>query len=200
LTPNPTPGIPHDRYPQIYGTASPDPHESKGRRGLIFVIAVLAIVAAVAAFIWKPTFDTEVPTSLLIAVLPFANLSEAEEQAYLANGFADDLTTELAHVPDLFVVSRNAACAYRDSGLPPAEIAKELGVRYLLEGSVRRLGDEVRINAHLVDDLDGRADLGRSVRRPFHRCVQAPGSGDRSNCRRAAAEARPRKSKPRSVR
>jgi adenylate cyclase len=145
------PGIPHDRYPQIYGTASPDPHEIEGRRGLIFVIAVLAIVAAVAAFIWRPTFDTEVPTSLSIAVLPFANLSEAEEQAYLANGFADDLTTELARVPGLFVVSRNAARAYRDSGLPPAEIAKELGVRYLLEGSVRRLGDDVRINAHLVD-------------------------------------------------
>jgi adenylate cyclase len=145
------PGIPHDRYPQVHGTASPDLHETKGRRTLILVSAVLAIVAAVAAFIWTPAFDTEVPTSLSIAVLPFANLSEAEEQAYLANGFADDLTTELARVPGLFVVSRNAARAYRNSGLPPAKIAKELGVRYLLEGSVRRLGDEVRINAHLVD-------------------------------------------------
>ncbi|WP_287196451.1 winged helix-turn-helix domain-containing protein [Mesorhizobium sp.] len=109
------PGIPHDRYPQVHGTASPDLHETKGRRTLILVSAVLAIVAAVAAFIWRPAFDTEVPTSLSIAVLPFANLSEAEEQAYLANGFADDLTTELARVPGLFVVSRNAARAYRNS-------------------------------------------------------------------------------------
>ncbi|TIT38363.1 MAG: hypothetical protein E5W78_07910, partial [Mesorhizobium sp.] len=145
------PGIPHDSYPQIYGTASSDPREIKARRGLMFVVAVLAIAAAVAVFIWRPTFETEVPTSLSIAVLPFANLSEAEAQAYLANGFADDLTTELARVPGLFVVSRNAARAYRNSGLPQAKIAKELGVRYLLEGSVRRLGDEVRINAHLVD-------------------------------------------------
>lgn len=146
-----TPGLPRDRYSEACDVAPLEPRDGKNRRGLIFAGIVLAVFAAVATFIWRPALDTEVPVSLSIAVLPFANLSEAEEQAYLANGFTDDLTTELARVPGLFVVSRNAARAYRDSGLPPAQIAKELSVRYLLEGSVRRFGDEVRINAHLVD-------------------------------------------------
>lgn len=137
---------------QVYHHAK-SPKEDKGKRraGLIFAIAALVLAAAVVVLIWIPKRAVEAPASLSIAVLPFANLSEAEEQAYLANGFTDDLTAELARVPDLFVISRNAARAYRDSALSPAQIAKELGVRYLLEGSVRRLGDEVRITAHLVD-------------------------------------------------
>ena len=115
------------------------------------ILAGLILVAVLAIPFWMPSPDVNVPKSLSIAVLPFANLSEAKEQAYLANGIADDLTTELARVPGLFVVSRNAAAAYRDSNLGPAEIASTLGVRYLLEGSVQRAGDAVRVNTQIVD-------------------------------------------------
>ena len=84
-------------------------------------------------------------------VLPFDNLSDDKEQEYLANGFTEDLTTELARVPGLFVVSRNAAFAYKDKATKPDEIAAALGVRFLLEGSIRRVGDDMRINAQLID-------------------------------------------------
>ena len=84
-------------------------------------------------------------------MLPFDNLSDDKEQEYLADGFTEDLTTELARVPGLFVVSRNAAFAYKNKETKPAEIASALGVRYLLEGSIRRVGDDMRINAQLID-------------------------------------------------
>jgi adenylate cyclase len=145
-------GLSPDDSSQDYHHAKPSKEDKgHGRVGLIFAIAALVIAAAVVVFIWIAKRNVEAPASLSIAVLPFANRSEAEAQAYLANGFTDDLTAELARVPGLFVISRNAARAYRDGALSPAQIAKGLGVRYLLEGSVRRLGDEVRITAHLVD-------------------------------------------------
>ncbi|HEY6631617.1 MAG TPA: adenylate/guanylate cyclase domain-containing protein [Rhizobiaceae bacterium] len=86
-----------------------------------------------------------------LVVLPFDDLSDDKEQEYLANGFTEDLTTELARLPGLFVVSRNAAFAYKDQDTKPEEIAAALGVRYLLEGSIRRVGEDMRINAQLID-------------------------------------------------
>ena len=84
-------------------------------------------------------------------MLPFDNLSDDKEQGYLADGITEDLTTELARIPGLFVISRNAAFTYKGKAVQPAVIAKELGVRYLLEGSIRRVGDDIRINAQLID-------------------------------------------------
>jgi adenylate cyclase len=90
-----------------------------------------------------------------LVVLPFANLSDDKEQGYLADGITEDLTTELARVPGLFVISRNAAFTYKDRAVLPAQIAKELGVRYILEGSTRRVGDDMRIHAQLIDAQSG---------------------------------------------
>jgi adenylate cyclase len=90
-----------------------------------------------------------------LVVLPFANLSDDKEQGYLADGITEDLTTELARVPGLVVMSRNAAFTYKDKAVLPAQVAKELGVRYILEGSTRRVGDEMRINAQLIDAETG---------------------------------------------
>jgi TolB-like protein len=90
-----------------------------------------------------------------LVVLPFANLSDDKEQGYLADGITEDLTTELARVPGLFVFSRNAAFTYKGKAVPPAQIAKELGVRYILEGSTRRAGEEMRIHAQLIDTRTG---------------------------------------------
>jgi TolB-like protein len=90
-----------------------------------------------------------------LVVLPFANLSDDKDQGYLADGITEDLTTELARVPGLFVISRNAAYTYKGKPTLPAQIAKELGVHYLLEGSTRRVADEMRINAQLIDTGTG---------------------------------------------
>lgn len=90
-----------------------------------------------------------------LVVLPFVNLSDDKEQGYLADGITEDLTTELARVPGLFVVSRNAAFTYKGKAMQPGEIAQELGVRYIIEGSTRRVGDDMRINAQLIDAQSG---------------------------------------------
>ena len=86
-----------------------------------------------------------------IAVLPFANLSGLKEQEYLADGITEDIITALTRFRWFFVIARNSSFAYRHKLLDPKQIAQELGVRYLLEGSVRRSSQRVRISAQLVD-------------------------------------------------
>jgi TolB-like protein/class 3 adenylate cyclase len=90
-----------------------------------------------------------------LAVLPFDNISGNADHNYLADGITEDLTTDLARVPGLFVVSRNAASAYKGKKIDSKQIAMELRVQYVLEGSVRRLGDQLRINAQLIDTDTG---------------------------------------------
>src|SRR5205823_5771075 len=88
---------------------------------------------------------------LSIVVLPFTNLSEDREQQYFADGLTDDLTTDLSRIAGLFVISRNTAFTYRDKPVDAKQIGRELRVRYVLEGSVRRAGSQVRVNAQLID-------------------------------------------------
>ena len=90
-----------------------------------------------------------------IAVLPFDNLSDNPEEEYFADGLTDDLITDLSKISGLFVIARNSAFAYKDQPLDVREVARELGVRYVLEGSVRRAGERVRINAQLIDGTTG---------------------------------------------
>jgi len=88
---------------------------------------------------------------LSIVVLPFANLSSDPEQQYFADSVTDDLTTGLSRIPHSFVISRNSAFTYRNKPIDTKQIGRELGVRYVLEGSVRRSGNKVRVNAQLID-------------------------------------------------
>src|SRR6516162_9859848 len=88
---------------------------------------------------------------LSIVVLPFTNLSDERDQQYFADGMTDDLTTDLSRIPHMFVIARNTAFTYRDKLVGAREIGRELGVRYVLEGSVRRSGSRVRLNAQLID-------------------------------------------------
>ena len=92
---------------------------------------------------------------LSIVVLPFENFSGDKEQDYFADGITDDLTTDLSHLPDSFVIARNTAFTYKGKPVDAKAIGKELGVRYLLEGSVRRLGEKVEINAQLISTETG---------------------------------------------
>jgi adenylate cyclase len=91
------------------------------------------------------------PDEPSIAVLPFENLSGDPEQEYFANGITEDLITDLSRTSGVFVIARNSSFRYKDTVIDPERVARELGVRYLLEGSVRRVGERVRINAQLID-------------------------------------------------
>lgn len=97
----------------------------------------------------RPT-AVDVPR-LSIVVLPFANLNNDPEQQYFVDGMTEDLTTDLSRIGDMLVISRNTAFTYQGKRVDTRQIGRELGVRYVLEGSVRRVGDQVRINAQLID-------------------------------------------------
>jgi TolB-like protein len=84
-------------------------------------------------------------------VLPFANLSDDREQQYFADGITGDLTTDLSRLANMFVISRNTAFTYRNKPVDTKQIGRELCARYVLEGSVRRSGNRVRVNAELID-------------------------------------------------
>src|SRR5207302_8813858 len=88
---------------------------------------------------------------LSIVVLPFANLSDDREQQYFADGITEDVTTDLSRIADMFVISRNTAFTYRNKPVDTKQIGRELGVRYVLDGSVRLSGNQVRVNAQLID-------------------------------------------------
>jgi TolB-like protein/Flp pilus assembly protein TadD len=95
--------------------------------------------------------DGDARRRLSIVVLPFANLSDDREHQYFADGITDDVTTDLSRLADMFVISRNTAFSYRNKPVDTKQIGRELGVRYVLEGSVVRSGNQVRVNAQLID-------------------------------------------------
>ena len=92
---------------------------------------------------------------LSIVVLPFVNLSNDPEQEYFADGITEDLTTDLSRVSGSFVIARNTAFTYKGKSIDVKQVGRELGVRYVLEGSVRRIGDQTRVNVQLVDAESG---------------------------------------------
>lgn len=93
----------------------------------------------------------EPPPRLSIVVLPFANLSNDPEQDYFADGVVEEITTAIARVPSLFVIARNSAFTYKGRAVDVKQVARELGVRFVLEGSVRKAGNRVRIVGQLID-------------------------------------------------
>jgi adenylate cyclase len=91
------------------------------------------------------------PPRLSIVVMPFTNLSNDPDQEYFADGITDDLTTDLSRISNSFVIARSTAFTYKGKAVDAKAIGRQLGVRYLLEGSVRRSGHQVRVNAQLID-------------------------------------------------
>ena len=92
---------------------------------------------------------------LSIVVLPFENLGDDKDQDYFADGITDDLTTDLSHLDGSFVISRSTAFTYKGKPIDAKEIGRELGVRYVLEGSVRRVDDKITVNAQLISTETG---------------------------------------------
>ena len=106
---------------------------------------------------WSPPSTTSSPMAprLSLVVLPFENLSGDKEQDYFADAITDDLTTDLSHLPDSFVIARNTAFTYKGKAVDVKQIGRELGVRYVLEGSVRRVGEKITVNAQLISTETG---------------------------------------------
>jgi len=95
------------------------------------------------------------PDKPSIAVLPFTNMSDDPQQEYFVDGMTEDLITDLSKLSGLFVIARNSTFTYKGMSVKVRQVAVELGVRYVLEGSVRRVGNQVRINAQLIDATSG---------------------------------------------
>jgi len=91
-----------------------------------------------------------------IAVLPFVNMSEDPKQEFLCDGITEEITTALSKIARLFVISRQSAFSYKGKSVKVKQVSEELGVRYVLEGSVQKSGNRIRINAQLIDALTGR--------------------------------------------
>jgi TolB-like protein/Flp pilus assembly protein TadD len=129
--------------------------------------SVKNIARPIRVYAWRPEEMAGVPPTrvstttsgsppvaaprLSIVVLPFTNLSDDREQQYFADGITEDLTTDLSRLENMFVISRNTAFTYRNKPIDTKQIGRELGVRYVLEGSVRRSGNQVRVSAQLID-------------------------------------------------
>ncbi len=139
----------YDITPQgIRATPAPQTH---WRRNVIMLIAIGVIVSAVAGFFLFPRVSWR-NLEKSIAVLPFQSLSDEKENAYFADGIQDDILTNLSKIGDLKVISRMSVMSYRGDALRNArEIGKALGVATLLEGSVRRAGNRVRVSVQLIN-------------------------------------------------
>jgi adenylate cyclase len=116
------------------------------------IAAVLLIALVAGIFAWQRPSALQRPS---VAVLPFANLSGDPSQDYFADGITDDLITDLAKLSGLDVIARNSVFAYKGKPLVLADVGRDLGVRFVVEGSVRRTGDQIRLNAQLIDMATG---------------------------------------------
>jgi TolB-like protein/class 3 adenylate cyclase len=138
------------------------------KRGWIWAITAAGIIAVVVLGIWqfylrRPAVEPAsvdemaypLPEKPSIAVLPFDNMSKDPEQEYFSDGITEHIITSLSRSPYLFVIARNSTFSYKGKPVKINQIAEELGVRYVLEGSVQRTGDKVRITVQLIDATTG---------------------------------------------
>jgi adenylate cyclase len=134
------------------------PATTDRKRWIVWGLAAFLALLATGGAWWmgsrffpsQPADSTEAPR-LSIVVLPFSNLSGDPSQDYFADGITEDLTSDLSRLAGSFVISRNTAFTFKGKAVDARQIGRELGVRYVLEGSVRRVGGTVRVNAQLID-------------------------------------------------
>lgn len=136
--------------PALAPGGPPDVVKSHRRRNISLLVSLGLIVSAIAGFFLLPRAGA-MRMEKSIAVLPFQNFSDKQENAYFADGIQDDILTNLSKIGDLKVISRTSVMAYRDKTKGVRQIGKELGVSAILEGSVRREGNRVRVNVQLIN-------------------------------------------------
>jgi eukaryotic-like serine/threonine-protein kinase len=129
------------------------------RRGMLAGAVVLVLLLAIGGAFWyhkhSKSGGTAVAVKPSVAVLPLKNLSTDADSVYFSDGMTDEITTKLSKIQGIDVAPRSTAAAVKDAEQNAAELGHQLGVRYLLEGTVRKSGDQVRINVHLIDSSTG---------------------------------------------
>ena len=139
--------------------------------GLLFIallgVLVVAVGAAVFWYFTRPPAQPPVekaskermalplPDKPSIAVMPFVNMTGDQTQDFFCDGLSESLITALSKVPQLFVIARDSTFSYKGKGVKTSQVSEELGVQYVLEGSVQKAGDRVRVTAQLIDALKG---------------------------------------------
>ena len=132
---------------------------ASGAIALIIVVGLFAIWN----YYFRPSFEPAsvekmafpLPGKPSIAVLPFDNMSGDPEQDYIADGFTENIITGLSQIPEMFVIARNSVFTYKGKPVNVKQVSEELGVKYVLEGSIQKSGDRLRVNAQLIDALKG---------------------------------------------
>ena len=127
---------------------------------VLTALLMLGLVSAAAVVLKDLYFFTSSPALPFpdkpsIVVLPFANMSEDPTQDYFSDGITEDITADLSKISNLFVIARNSAFTYKGKAVKVQDVSREMGVRYVLEGSVRKSDDQVRVTAQLIDGLTG---------------------------------------------
>ncbi len=143
--------------------------EGKNWKYVVIAAAVVVIIAAAALwqFVWRSSTSPvdkadpkkmafPLPDKPSIAVLPFVNMSEDPKQEYFSDGITEEIITALSKTPRVFVIARNSTFTYKGKAVGVKQVAEELGVRYVLEGSVRKSENHVRVTAQLIDALTGK--------------------------------------------
>jgi len=139
-----------------------------GKRAMSLIVQHLSFKPRKSASIPALEKSTPpLPSVPSIAVLPFINLSGDPTQDYFSDGITDDLITDLSRIPNLFVIARSSSFTYKGKAEKVQTIGRELGVKYLLEGSVRKAADEIRLNAQLVDAATGNEVWTQRYDRPM---------------------------------
>jgi len=135
---------------------------ASGVAGLAIVVGTIVLVQhlslrppATSASIHPQGQGLPLPDKPSIVVLPFTNLSGDREQEYLSDGITIDLITDLSRLPDLFVIDRNSAFTYKDKTMKVGDVGRDLGVKYVLEGGLQKVGEQIRITTQLVDATTG---------------------------------------------
>jgi len=154
--------------PEAAGTIVGEDRTDRGwrRPAMLLITAGIILVAGSVAWWWQVRAPRVEPADLLkvatpvrdkpsIAVLPFANLSDDTEQEWFVDGMTEDLITDLSKISGLIVIARNSAFTYKGKDVNAHEVAADLNVSHILEGSVRRAGDQLRINVQLIDASTG---------------------------------------------
>ncbi len=156
--------------PRVTVAGEPEKEKRPPMKRIPILVAIGAVVVlAVAVGIWqyymrRPSIEPAsadkmafpLPDEPSIAVLPFLNLSGDPAQEYFSDGFTDQIIASLSMVPKVFVIARNSTFTYKDKPVKVQQVAEDLGVRYVLEGSIQKEGQRVRITAQLIDAINGR--------------------------------------------
>ena len=139
--------------------AAQSPASTSSRMGIYAGGAMLVLLLAVGGWFWYQKHATPgaaaVAVKPSVAVLPLQNLSTDADSVYFSDGMTDEITTKLSKIQGINVAPRSSAAAVKNPNQDAADLGRQLGVRYLLEGTVRKSGDQVRINVHLIDSTTG---------------------------------------------